>query len=190
MSQASPQTLRRQPAVASGVIGMIVFIATEIMLFAGLISAHAITRATNTVWPPPGQPRLPIELTGFATSALICSGVILFWAGRNFASDRGRAQKQVLAALGLGLLFVLLQGYEWVQLLGEGLRFTGSTFGSFFYLIVGLHALHAVAAIVALGWVYRELRAERLQTSALQTASLFWYFVVCIWPVIYTRVYL
>ena len=45
------------------------------------------------------------------------------------------------------MFFVVFQGFEWVRLIGEGLTMTSGTLGAFFYLIVGMHALHAFAAI-------------------------------------------
>jgi heme/copper-type cytochrome/quinol oxidase subunit 3 len=75
-----PEPVRRKPIVASGVRGMLVFIFTEVMFFAGLISAHTIGRAQNAggMWPPYGQPRLPVEETAVNTAALLVSGIVLF----------------------------------------------------------------------------------------------------------------
>jgi len=84
---------------------------------------------------------------------------------------------------------VFFQGVEWVRLIGEGLTLTSSTHGAFFYLIVGVHALHALAALVALGWVLRRLRSGVLPPSVFSATALFWYFVVGVWPIIYLRVY-
>ena len=55
---------------------------------------------------------------------------------------------------------------------------TSSTLGSFFYLIVGLHALHAVVALGLLVATWRRLRSGFLASSQLATAEVFWYFVV------------
>ena len=75
---------RREPGrprqiVSSGVLGMLLFVFTEAMLFAGMISAHAIvkSRAAGQMWPPFGQPRLPVESTALNTAALLASGLIL-----------------------------------------------------------------------------------------------------------------
>ena len=92
--------------------------------------------------------------------------------------------------MALGAFFVLFQGWEWVQLLGEGLTLQSSSLGSFFYLIVGMHALHAVAALLVLFWVASRLRQGFLASSQLATAEVFWYFVVGVWPVLYLVVYL
>src|SRR5579872_2458242 len=66
----------------NSVLGMIIFIAAEIMFFAALMSAHTIARATvmGGVWPPAGQPRLPVERTAVNTGILLLSGVLL-WIG-------------------------------------------------------------------------------------------------------------
>ena len=71
----------------------------------------------------------------------------------------------------------MLQGREWVGLIGHGVTLRSSALGAFFYLIVGTHAVHAVVALAALSYGF------------FLGAQTFWYFVVLIWPVIYARVY-
>ena len=128
----------REPRVISnGVLGMALFVMTEIMLFAGMISAFNIVRASSAIWPPPDQPRLPIEETAFNTAALLLSGVCLYVAQRRFRTDRSAARWPLIAAILLGGFFVVFQGWEWARMLAQGLTLTSSTLGSFFYLIVG-----------------------------------------------------
>ena len=173
--------------------GVALFVFTEVMLFTGFISAFIIVQsgAPAGTWPPPGQPRLPIERTAINTLALLASGVALFIAGRRFhGPPPGTATPWMGAALALGACFVVGQGMEWVALLRGGLTMTSSQLGSFFYLIIGMHALHAVAAIVALAWAWREQLAGRLSGSRLGAVQVFWYFVVLIWPILYWKVYL
>jgi heme/copper-type cytochrome/quinol oxidase subunit 3 len=81
------------------------------------------------------------------------------------------------------------QGWEWTQLLGQGLTMLSSQHGAFFYLIIGIHGLHCVAAILALTWAYRRLATGVLAASTFQAVRVFWYFVVGLWPIIYWRVY-
>ncbi len=178
------------PLVPSSVLGMLLFVAAEVMFFAGLISAFTIVRARAPIWPPPDKPRLPIENTAFNTAALLLSGVALFVAHRRFLQDRRQARTPLLIAMGLGAFFVLFQGVEWLALLRQGLTLTSSSLGSFFYLIVGLHALHAVIAICLLAWAWLRLQRGWLVQSQLVTAEVFWYFVVGLWPIIYGVVYL
>jgi len=188
------------PALAAGrrlpnsVLAMIIFVATEIMFFAALMSAHTIARATvlGGVWPPMGQPRLPVERTAFNTAILLLSGALLLVANRRARGGAGyeKARPFVAGAIIAGIAFVLLQGVEWVALLREGLTITSSTHGAFFYLIVGAHAMHAVVAIAALAAIYFPMRRGTLSLSRFAATQIFWYFVVLVWPVIYLRVYL
>ena len=177
--------------VPNGVLGMLIFVAAEVMFFAALISAHTIARSTvlGGVWPPPGQPRLPVERTAFNTAVLLLSGVLLWLANRYMNSKPRVARRYLEGAVLLGIAFVSLQGVEWVALLREGLTLRSSSHGAFFYLIVGAHALHAVAAVFALAWVYFLMRRGRRMPAAFAATQVFWYFVVLVWPVIYLRVY-
>jgi len=176
----------------NSVLAMIIFIAAEIMFFAALMSAHTIARATvpGGVWPPAGQPRLPVERTAFNTAILLLSGALLIIANRRAREGYDKGIAYFAGAIATGIAFVLLQGVEWVRLLREGLTMTSSAHGAFFYLIVGAHALHAVVAIAALAAIYFPMRRGTLSSSTFAATQIFWYFVVLLWPVIYLRVYL
>jgi cytochrome c oxidase subunit 3 len=182
---------RGEPRVISnGVLGMSLFILTEIMFFAGMISSFSIVRASAAIWPPPDQPRLPLEETALNTLALFLSGLFLILAQRRFDTDRQSARTPLVLSIGLGAFFVVFQGWEWASMFAQGLTLTSSMLGSFFYLIVGTHALHAIVAIVLLVQSWRRLERGWLQPSQLATTAVLWYFVVGAWPVIYWRVYL
>jgi cytochrome c oxidase subunit 3 len=176
--------------VSNGVLGMSLFILTEIMFFAGMVSSFTIVRASAAIWPPLDQPRLPLEATALNTLALFLSGLFLYLAQRRFSADRQSARLPLIASIALGAIFVVFQGWEWASMLAQGLTLTSSMLGSFFYLIVGMHALHAIAAIGLLVRIWRRLERGWLQPSQLATVAVFWYFVVGAWPVIYWRVYL
>ena len=177
----------------NGTLGMALFVFTEVMLFTGVLSAFAIVKAAvgPGMWPPADQPRLPIERTALNTAALLASGITLFLAGPRMRARGAAAGLPLLGGtLALGALFVALQGAEWLALLRHGLTLRSSQLGSFFYVIVGAHALHAIVAIAALALVFGAAARDRLKQSRLGAVTLFWYFVVLLWPVLYTVVYL
>jgi heme/copper-type cytochrome/quinol oxidase subunit 3 len=184
--------VRREPPVANGVLGVMLLIFTELMMFSGLISAFIIVKAgaIDGVWPPVGQPRLPVEATAFNTLVLVASGVVMFRAAKKFEVDAASAKRPLALAMGLGVFFVLFQGKEWLDLLSQGLTMTHTTYGSFFYLIVGFHGLHAAIAIYSVGWLYLKVSGGTATSSQVQTTALFWYFVVGLWPILYWLVYL
>jgi cytochrome c oxidase subunit 3 len=183
----------RKPVVSNGVMGMVVAVLTELMFFAGLISAHMIAKSSAKmgIWPPPGQPRLPVEETLLNTAALLASGAAMVVGHK--ALKRGDDKQVKVAftiALVLGIFFVAFQGLEWVGLLEEGLTMTSSVYGAFFYLVVGTHALHVTGALIGMVYVYGKLLKGLMTPSMYHTIELFWLFVVLIWPLIYWQVYL
>jgi heme/copper-type cytochrome/quinol oxidase subunit 3 len=183
--------VRREPVLPNGVLGMLLFVATEIMFFSGLISAFVIGKSNALGgWPPPGQPRLPVEETAFNTAALLASGVALYLANRAFKNGTPNTKRLLLLSIALGGFFVVFQGAEWVALIGEGLTLTSGQLGGFFYLLVGTHALHVVAGFLILLYTYRRLSHDDLDRFTFWPAQIFWYFVVGVWPILYWQVYL
>jgi heme/copper-type cytochrome/quinol oxidase subunit 3 len=189
----SPRSLpeANRPVVPNAVLGTLIFVVAEVMFFVGMISAFTISRAGAPAgtWPVPGQPTLPAEATALNTVALVLSGVLLLVGQVLFSKKHAAAKWLVLMAWALGLGFVVLQGREWSQLLSAGLTMTSSRLGAFFYLIVGMHGLHAIGALVALGMAAVQLLRDRLEGGLFFGAQVFWYFVVLMWPIIYARVY-
>ena len=121
----------RSQVISNGVLGMLLFVISETVLFGGMISGFLIIQATAPIWPPPGQPRLPVEATAFNTAVLFLSAFALANAHRHLKQmDRAGAEKALTWALALGAFFVVFQGYEWVQLIYEGLTLTSSTLGA------------------------------------------------------------
>jgi heme/copper-type cytochrome/quinol oxidase subunit 3 len=182
----------RKPVISHGVLGVSMFVMSEVMFFAGLISAHTIARTSAlTDWPPPGQPRLPVQETLLNTAALLLSGVLLALAHRQLVrGSRGKVPLLVAASIALGAFFVAFQGHEWIDLIHQGLTLTTSTHSAFFYLIVGAHGLHAAAALIAMLYLYRRLRRGYVSPGLFGGTAVFWYFVVLMWPILYVRVYL
>jgi cytochrome c oxidase subunit 3 len=183
----------RTQVVSNGVMGMTVVVLTEVMFFAGLISAHMIAKSSATmgIWPPPGQPRLPVEETLLNTGALLISGAAMVVGQKALKREDGKQLKVAFTiALLLGTFFVVFQGMEWIGLIEEGLTLTSSVYGSFFYLVVGMHGLHVAVALMGMLYVYVHLLKGRMTTAMYHTMELFWLFVVLIWPLIYWQVYL
>jgi len=183
--------------ISNGVLGMILLLTTEAMFFTGLISAYIVNKAGSGIWPPAGQPRLPIEITALNTVFLLFSAVCLIITTRYFTRG-GILQKKstktwLLISIFMGLLFVSIQGYEWVKLIGYGLTTTSSLFGAFFYLIIGMHGIHVLVGVTLLIHLYSYLNKSnsvRFSKNKITICSLYWYFVVGIWPILYVLVYL
>jgi heme/copper-type cytochrome/quinol oxidase subunit 3 len=173
---------------------MAVFLGTEAMLFAGLISAFLILRASSPSGSPADQLRLPAAVTGINTAALLLSAYTMQQAA---IAGRKRRREEMIrwltATATLGATFLLVQGVEWVKLLWHGLQMSSGQGGAGFYTLIGCHAVHVLAAVVTLVaflvWVWRGSSIERCQTP-LRVCRLYWMFVVIVWPILYILVYL
>ena len=92
-----------------------------------------------------------------------------------------------------GAVFLSIQGFEWFRLLHFGLTLSSSIYGGLFYTIIGCHALHVFGALMWLLVVWRKATAgkyTRQNYVGLQTCSMYWVFVVALWPLLYGLVYL
>ncbi len=194
---ASDADIRRAPALnavmPSGELGILLFILMEIMFFGGLISAFLVLRANGVAaWPPAGQPRLPVGVTGINTFVLLLSGVAV---GRAVAVVRngGRsATRWLVASAVLGATFLAVQGVEWIRLVGFGLTMTSSLYGATFYVLIGVHGCHVAGGLVGLLVVLaRALRGAYTPSDheGPRLCRMYWWFVVGIWPVLYGLVY-
>lgn len=192
MSNPSSAIRRPHEVVPNGILGMALFIATEAMFFLGLISAFLVLRAEALQWPPFDQPRLPLEVTGFNTAILLASG----WTMRRAVTALRKGEASLLRWMGvtavLGVVFLSIQGFEWVRLVGFGLTTTSSLYGATFYMLVGIHGVHVASAVVAL--VVHLMRAAGGghapgDGARLMPMAMYWYFVVAIWPILYLLVY-
>ncbi|MGH7307304.1 MAG: cytochrome c oxidase subunit 3 [Candidatus Rokuibacteriota bacterium] len=184
----------RRAGLDNAVLATVFLIAGEVMFFAGLVSAFWVLRLAAPVWPPPLQPRLPVGVTGFNTLVLLASSVAVLAGLRALrAGRRGAAIRRLGLAAGLGAVFLFIQGYEWVRLIGFGLTMSSSTYGATFYTLIGAHGVHVLAA---LGWLTVTLLLLARggfgdgQTAAVRACALYWHFVVTLWPILYVSVYL
>ena len=187
-----PRRNSRQQVVPDAVLGMLFFVACEVMFFAALISAMFVVRGSAREWPPIDQPRLPLLSTAGNTLVLLASGVMLWLSARAMrsAAPASVTSRYLRWSMWLGTIFVTVQGMEWIRLIRYGLTMQSSSYGSFFYLIIGAHAAHAVIALGLLAHVNHTFANGKLRLSRFWAAQVFWYFVVGLWPFLYALVYL
>jgi len=161
------------------------FLVSVFMLFAGLTSAFIVRRADGN-W-------LQFELPqAFAISTLlvVISTVTLELARKAARRNEFSALRTwLLATAVLGMAFLASQFYAYLQLTGQGIFLVGNPSGSFLYVISGVHALHIVAAVLAvLVTLYRAYRWEVHSKSllGLRILAIFWHFLTILWLYLYT----
>ncbi len=177
-------------------LGVLILLGAETMLFVGLIGAFLVFRMGNVTWPPLSidNIQLPRLVTGINTVLLIISGYTMFLALRAVQQDRIKQLRNFLVFTGtLGLLFLVVQGSEWVQLIGKGLTLQSGVYGGIFYVLIGCHAVHVLGAVIWLAIVIGMAIAGRFSSAnftGVETCTIYWIYVVALWPILYILVYL
>ena len=183
-----------EPVISSAKIAILMLIASEMMLFSGLIGPFFVYKGEAPFWPPPGLPRLPIFVTWINTFVLIASGITMYLGVRAVHQNRQRLMRRWLAITGvLGTVFLAVQGSEWVRLVAHGLKLSSGTYGATFYTLIGLHGAHVTAAVVWLGFVVAAAMRGRYNsknTEGVELCAMYWYFVCAVWPFLFVLVYL
>ena len=184
-----------QPPMSNARMGMLMLIGAETMFFSGLIGAYVVFRFGSRVWPS-GHLYLPVGVTWVNTCFLLFSCYTMHRALRAIRSGRANQQPFVrwltITAL-LGGIFLSVQGYEWVQLVRDGLTISTGMYGATFYTLIGCHGLHVLAAVLWLSIVLMQARRGRFSHHrhiGVETCSMYWYYVGALWLVLFPLIYL
>jgi cytochrome c oxidase subunit III len=186
--------------ISNPVLGMILFLTSEVMFFAGLFAAYFSIRAANEVWPPfrPGTEE-PFEisilpLVGPATVLLIISSFtcqLAVWAIRR--DDRSGYIRNIGVTVVIGIVFLLMQAADYGLLYSEGLTLGSGTYGTLYYTLTGFHGAHVFAGVVMLAVVlYRGLAGQfsSRHHDAVEATSLYWHFVDVVWIALFATLYI
>ena len=175
--------------------GMIVFLLSEAMLFAGLIGGYIVLRLGSAQWPPSADlPALPKVLTGCNTLVLIASSLAFHMVEVSVKKGKTGRRWLFLTIL-LGAMFLCGQTFEWTHLYHEGLWFnTGGIYGSTFFVLTGFHGAHVFIGVMLILWCFLRqcLFKSFSKTShvALDNVGLYWHFVDVVWVFLYTILYI
>jgi cytochrome c oxidase subunit III len=213
-SPAAVTAVEPRPALGNAVLGMLLFIASEAMFFAGLFAAYFSLRANYTepvngvathVWPPTAFEGLlnPFRVTTEsgapnvilpATLILVLSSVAVQLGVRAVRRGDQRAFARWTAiTLGMGVVFLALQAFDYTVLAREGLSVNAGTFGTTYFTLTGFHGAHVLAGALMLALVLLRSRTSRFTTrrhDMVEAVSLYWHFVDVVWVLLFSVLYL
>ena len=192
MSAQAPS--RRQGGFPIPLVGMLLFISSEVMFFGGLFATYFSARASfSGEWgPPPGAPELevlPIALP--ITLILLTSSLTMHQAVRSIRKGSSAGLRLwLVVTLLLGALFLAGQAFDYTQL---GFGISDGVFGTVFYTLTGFHGAHVFGGVV--GLTILAARAGQGQFSArnhvaVEAVSYYWHFVDVVWIALFSTLYL
>lgn len=175
---------------------MWLFIIADAATFGAILFAYGYVRVGSPDWTKPFE-FYPTILNGIVmTFVLLTSSLTMLGAVRAASAGRPSAVRWLGATIVLGILFAGLHLREWFAMIREGWSpshnpLGGSQlFGATFFGITGLHLLHVICGVVAIGVVTQLYRRGRLDASYIETTGLYWHFVDLVWMFVFPLVYL
>lgn len=179
----------------TALLGMMLFIASEVMFFAALFAAYFNTKATLPVFPPEGTEFIdPIGLPLFVTALLVTSSFTMQWAtGRIRAGDRTGLNRGIAITLLLGVIFLMLQLYDYsVLITQDDFGIDSGVYGTLFYTLTGFHGVHVLGGVIGLSVILaRGMQGQfsKKHHVAVEAVHYYWHFVDVVWVVLFTVIY-
>ena len=173
-------------------VGMTALIVGESAIFTIFVVAYVFYMGKSITGPTPAQ---VLEIPILATICLLSSSITIWRAEKAIEDDRMRSFSFWLCTtITLAAIFLANTAIEWKKLIyQDGLTINTNLFGTTFYSLVGLHAIHVVVGMFLLtsvfifslfGWV------DSRQSERFGVIALYWHFVDAVWIVVFTVVYL
>jgi cytochrome c oxidase subunit 3 len=172
-----------QRGISNPILGMLLFITSEVMFFSGLFAAYFATRAANQPWPPEPFKHIldPLGPIMIATILLIASSFtcqFAVWSIRK--GDRRGFIRNISITFVLGVIFL-------------GMTLGSGPFGTTYFTLTGFHGAHVFGGVLMLGVIlYRGMAGQfsSKHHDAVEAVSLYWHFVDVVWILLFSILYL
>jgi cytochrome c oxidase subunit 3 len=184
---------------------MWVFLGSEVLFFGGLMMAYAVYRLAFPETFGEASSHLDKTLGGINTAVLLTSSLFMALADRSAeAGDRAGMVRRLALTAGLGIVFLVIKGYEWAKEARENLvpirelRFEfpgeadrhGEMFYNLYFAMTGVHALHLLIGVALVLYVILRTRRGTESEPQVRATGLYWHFVDVVWVFLYPILYL
>jgi cytochrome c oxidase subunit 3 len=202
-THAHPPTAHISSRVDARVLGMFLFIASEIMLFGSFFTAYFFVRVVNQApeWPPckvfgPGGGcvehfHLPVFVAGINSAILLTSSGTMHWALTSIKrGNRAGMQAGLVLTFLMGFTFLATQITEYARI---GFAPHDHAFATIFFGLTGLHGAHVFVGLsILLAMTVRAFRGHFSPEHhhGVEIGGIYWHFVDAMWIVVYTTVYI
>jgi cytochrome c oxidase subunit 3 len=188
----------------TALLGMWVFLASEVLFFGGLMVAYAVYRSWYSAGFAAGSHHLDFILGTLNTGILIVSSFCIAVA-ISAAREKERVMSVIFLAVTalLGIAFVCIKGYEWHTAIHDGFwparaESPGQPAGlhlffTLYFVMTGIHALHLIIGIVAVSIFAVKLGRQKIfapNQNQITVLGLYWHFVDIVWVFLYPMLYL
>ncbi|HTB69755.1 MAG TPA: heme-copper oxidase subunit III [Solirubrobacteraceae bacterium] len=186
-----PPPAHKSSRVEPQLLGMLLFIISEVMVFGAFFTAYFFIRiAQGDPWPASGT-KLPVEVAGINTAILVSSSFTIHWAEQAIKKgNRFGLKAGMLTTFLLGCTFLFIQINEYANI---GFAPQDGAQQTIFYSLTGLHGAHVFIGLLLLLFVtIRSFRGHYSpeEHRGVEVPGIYWHFVDIMWLVVYTTVYI
>ena len=182
-------TTRSATGIPTGRLAMWWVLASEIVIFGGLLASYVMLRLQHTGWADEAA-HTSTMAGAFNTFVLLTSS--LFAVLGHQAAERGdgrRAARYLWMTVGGGATFMLVKVVEYTSEISHGFTMFRSVFWGYYYTATGLHGLHVLAGMVAIGIVAVAARRGRY-LHRVELVGIYWHFVDVVWIFLFPLLYI
>ncbi|MCP3868204.1 MAG: cytochrome c oxidase subunit 3 family protein [Gammaproteobacteria bacterium] len=187
-----PSTITRE-RYPPGDLAIWIFILAELAVFAVFFAAYAYTRMNHVELFNSYQENLDRGSAFINTLALITSS---YFVVRAVAAIRDNDHRHcvgwLLAALGMGALFLIVKSTEFAHHLGQGITLSTNTFYMFYLSLTFFHFMHVIMGMVilaAVAWKASQGEYSHSQHTGVETGASYWHMVDLVWLILFPLVY-
>jgi cytochrome c oxidase subunit 3 len=170
-------------------VGVVVWLASELMFFSGLFAAYFTLRASNHPWPP-SDVDLATARTAVATVILVASSFTMHLASSAASANRrATAVRWLVVTALMGMAFLSNQVLEYVQ---APFAISSHAYGSIFYLMTGFHGLHVIGGLIFMAAVSAAILGRNSRApahSTVEVCAYYWHFVDVVWVAMFLTIY-
>ncbi len=182
-------TTRNTAGMPTGRLAVWWLIASEIVIFGGLLSSYIMHRLAHDAWSGHAA-HTNMWVGAFNTFVLLTSSLSAVLGHEAAEEGNGpKAAKMLWLTFGGGLTFLIVKAFEWTYEISHGYTITTNTFWSFYYTAAGLHAAHVLAGITIMAIVARDA-AKNLELQRVELIGLYWHFVDLVWIFLFPLLYI
>lgn len=196
IKESSKEGIHNKNVVKGVKIGIVLFIASEVLFFIRFFWAYFHLRISPDLiigqkWPPQSiVPFNPINVPLLNTTILLRSGISITWAHHNLLKNNlNKFKITILTTCLLGYYFSILQVIEYKE---SPFNLTDSSYGSTFFIATGFHGIHVIigSSFILIRTIMSiKLLLEPTNHTSIEMSAWYWHFVDIVWIYLYLAIY-
>lgn len=189
MSQQIVASTRAVTGVPSGKLAILWVIASEIVIFGGLLASYIMLRIFHDSWSH--EAAHTNTLAGAINTFVLLTSSLFIVLGHHAAEkkDGERAFKFMWLTILGAVVFLTVKSIEWTGEIMQGETITKSLFWSFYYTAAGIHALHIIIGAIIMGIISFDVRQGK-NLQRVEVVGLYWHFVDIVWIFLFPLLYI